>query len=135
MLACPRGAAQRSGAPSRPIPIFMIIGTADPFAPYLAPGPDGIIPGSVEFWAQRDGCTGQPHIMQQGKATCRTYAQCAGNAEAAVCTVEGMGHCVPGMLAESSANCLTRTIPFGPPNDDIDGIDLSAEFLNRHSLP
>ena len=53
-----------------------------------------------------------------------------------LCSVEGMGHCVPGMKTESPTNCLTKNlIPLGMPNADIDGIDLSAEFVSKYALP
>lgn len=125
--------------PSRPIPVYMINGTADPLVGYSATGLSGGLAVTDGFatWADRDGCTGSPQTtLQQGKATCQTYGQCGAGAEVTLCSVEGMGHCLPGMREESATNCLTKNgIPLGMPNDDIDGIDLSAEFLSRHSLP
>jgi polyhydroxybutyrate depolymerase len=125
--------------PSRPVPIYMINGTADPLVGYSAVSLSGglTVEDSFATWAERNGCTGSPQsTLQQGKATCRTYSECGADAEVTLCSVEGMGHCMPGMKKESSANCLTKNlIPLGPPSDDIDGIDLAAQFLARHSLP
>jgi polyhydroxybutyrate depolymerase len=125
--------------PSRPVPIYMINGTADPLVGYSASGLSGglAVPDSFKTWADRDGCTGAPTTtLKQGKATCQTYTQCAGGADVTLCSVDGMGHCLPGMKTESPTNCLTKNlIPLGVPNSDIDGIDLSAQFLAAHSLP
>ena len=124
--------------PSRPVPQFMINGTGDKLVLYSVPNKaEMTVPTSFELWANRDGCTGSPTVtLQKGKATCETYGNCAGGAEVTLCSVEGMGHCMPGMQAESPTNCLTKNfVPLGMPNDDIDGIDLSAEFLTRYSLP
>jgi polyhydroxybutyrate depolymerase len=125
--------------PSRPVPIYMINGTADPLVGYAAPGLSGglSVPDSFKTWADRDACTGAPETtLHQGKATCQTYAHCGAGAAVTLCSVEGMGHCLPGMKKESPMNCLTKNlILLGPPNDDIDGIDLSARFLSEHALP
>jgi polyhydroxybutyrate depolymerase len=125
--------------PSRPIPIFMINGTADPLVGYTVPSLSGGISVQDAFktWASRESCTGSPQTtLQQGKANCQTYAQCSASGEVTLCSVEGMGHCMPGMKKESAVNCFTKNlIMLGMPNDDIDGIELSAEFLSRHSLP
>jgi poly(3-hydroxybutyrate) depolymerase len=117
----------------------MINGTADPLVGYSAPGLAGgvSVPDAFKTWADRNQCTGAPETtIQQGKATCRTYDQCARGAQVTLCSVEGMGHCVPGMKTESPMNCLTKNlIPLGMPNDDIDGVDLSAQFLSKYTLP
>lgn len=125
--------------PSRPIPIYMINGTADPLVGYSATSLSGGLPVQQSFttWAARDGCSGAAQTtLQAGKATCQTYSQCGAGSEVTLCSVEGMGHCMPGMKKESPMNCFTKNlILLGMPNDDIDGIDLSAEFLLRHTLP
>ncbi|MEY4579811.1 MAG: hypothetical protein RL701_4514 [Pseudomonadota bacterium] len=122
--------------PAKPIPIFMINGTADPLVGYnqvsLAGGMT--VPASFALWADRNGCTGEPTVtLQQGAATCRTYAACRDGVEVTLCSVEGMGHCIPGMKKESETNCITKVLPLGKPNDDIDGIKLSTEWLVRLS--
>jgi polyhydroxybutyrate depolymerase len=129
--------------PSRPIPIFMINGTADPLVGYNSPGVAGglSVPDDVKHWADANKCTGMPEMfMQKGKATCSRYTQCAAGAEVAFCAVEGMGHCVPGMKKESATNCLTKSasglpLALGMPNDDIDGIQMNVDFLMRFTLP
>ncbi len=125
--------------PSRPIPIYMINGTADPLVGYSTVSLSGglTVQDSFTTWANRDGCVDSPQTtLQQGQATCQTYSQCAASSSVTLCSVEGMGHCLPGMKVESPTNCLTKNlIPLGMPNNDIDGIDLSAQFLLEHSLP
>ena len=125
--------------PSRPIPIMMINGTEDPLVGYDAPGLAGglSVPADYKLWQTKNGCTGEPETtVMKGAATCTTYKNCKAGAETAACVVKGMGHCVPGMKAESATNCLTKDgITLGAPNNDIDGIDLMEKFLLRFSLP
>jgi polyhydroxybutyrate depolymerase len=125
--------------PSRPIPILMINGTADPLVGYTATAFAGGIPVPQAFknWSTLDMCIGSPMTtLMMGKATCNTYAQCAAGTQVTLCSVDGMGHCVPGMKAESPTNCLTKSgIPLGMPNNDINGIDMSTAFLLKYSLP
>jgi polyhydroxybutyrate depolymerase len=124
--------------PSRPIPMFLINGTADPLVGYNAPGFAGgiSVPNDVKFWADQNKCTGMPEMfLQMGKATCSRYTQCAAGVEVAYCSVEGMGHCVPGMKKESATTCLTKSgIALGMPNDDIDAVQMDFDFLKRFSL-
>jgi polyhydroxybutyrate depolymerase len=130
---------QAQCTPTRPIPIFLINGTADPLVGYGAPGFAGGIAATadVKFWADKNKCEGEPEMfVMKGAATCKKYTKCAEGAEVAFCSVEGMGHCVPGMKKESAANCLTKSgIPLGPANDDIDAIQMDMDFLLRFSLP
>jgi len=124
--------------PSRPVPVFLINGTADQLVRYSIPNLAGMtVPSSFQLFAGRNGCNGNPTTtFQKGKASCQTYGNCAGGAETTLCTVEGMGHCMPGMRTESPTNCLTKNfVPLGMPNDDMDGIEQSAAFLIRYSLP
>lgn len=125
--------------PSRPIPMFMINGTADPLVGYNMTSFSGglTVPDDIKFWADKNQCMGEPEMfLQMGKATCKRYTKCAAGVELDFCAVEGMGHCVPGMKKESATNCLTKSIiALGPPNDDIDGLQLSVDFLMRYTLP
>lgn len=128
--------------PSRPIPIYMINGTSDPLVPYSTAS--GII-GSISvtdtlaFWGgtAADKCTGSPmNTLTKGAVSCQTYGQCAGGTVATLCSVQGMGHCQSGMQEESPTNCLTKNgIPLGAPNNDVDGTQLSLQFLMQYSLP
>lgn len=118
--------------PSRAIPIWMINGTADPLVGYESPSLSGglAVPDDIALWADRNKCKGSPRItLQKGAVTCRTYEDCDRGAQVTSCVVEGMGHCLPGMKKESSTNCLTKLIPLGMPNDDVDGVRLATDFL------
>lgn len=123
--------------PRRAMPLLLINGTADPLVGYSAAGFAGgmAFTADTSFWAALNGCSGTPELfVQQGKATCKRYTHCIGN-EVDFCEIEGMGHCVPGMLKESATNCLTKSgLVLGMPNDDIDALQLSVDFLLRFSL-
>jgi polyhydroxybutyrate depolymerase len=129
--------------PKRPMPIFLINGTEDPLVGYSAAGFAGGIPVTedVQLWIDKNMCTGTPEtFVMQGKATCKRYTQCAAGVEVSYCTVEGMGHCVPGMKKESASNCLTKSasglpIQLGMPNDDIDAMQMDVDFLLKYTLP
>jgi polyhydroxybutyrate depolymerase len=130
--------------PSRPIPIFMLNGTADPLVGYNSPASSGglTVPEDVKFWAEKNGCTGAAEtFLTKGKVTCTRYTHCSAGVEVAHCAVDGMGHCVPGMKTESASNCLTKVafglipIQLGPPNNDVDALQLDVDFLLRFTLP
>lgn len=130
--------------PERPIPILLINGTDDPLVGYSAPSLSGglSVTDAFAFWGRTNGCTGEPtQTFSNGSATCRAYQGCRDGAEVALCTIQGMGHCVAGMQVESPTNCLTKIafgilpIALGPPSDDLDGMDTSFEFLMRWTLP
>lgn len=129
----------RDCVPARPISIFMINGTADPLVGYDAPSIAGGLSftRAVQFWADTNKCTGTPEVvLRKGRATCSAYKQCAAGVEVSFCSIEGMGHCLPGMKSESPSNCLTKNaIPLGPANDDIDGIQMADEFSARFQRP
>ncbi len=129
--------------PSRPIPILMINGTADPLVGYTATASAGGIPVPQAFqkWVSLDMCTGMPvQTLMKGQVTCNAYTQCAAGTQVQLCAVQGMGHCVPGMKTESPTNCLTKSafgipIQLGMPNNDIDAIQMATDFLLKYSLP
>jgi polyhydroxybutyrate depolymerase len=134
--------------PSRPISVFMINGTADSLVGYNETAfARGItVPETFKMWGTLNKCTGSPvETLKKGAVTCQSYDKCAGDVVVTMCTVEGMGHCMPGMKTESSTNCLTKTgsllgalpidIALGTPNNDIDGVQMSFDFLLKYTLP
>ena len=153
MLACKMGDVFAAGSPmgstltisqseckpSRPIPLLLINGTEDPLVGYRAPSLAGglAFTADTSFWAKQNGCTGEPEMyVQKGQVTCQRYTQCSAAVEVAFCSVEGMGHCVPGMKKESASNCLTKSgIVLGMPNDDIDAVQMDFDFMLRFTLP
>jgi len=121
--------------PSRPIPLYAINGTVDPLVTYNG-GLFPSAPNSFKWMADADKCTGSPVVTKTvGAWSCQTYQQCAAGVEVTLCTVNGMGHCMPGMKTESPTNCLTRLIPLGMPNNDLNGVKVAADFLSQWSLP
>jgi polyhydroxybutyrate depolymerase len=130
--------------PSRPVPIFLLNGTADPLVGYNASGTSGglSVVDDVKFWVEKNGCKGTPEtFLTKGKVSCTRYTQCSAGAEVAACAITGMGHCVPGMKTESASNCLTKIafglipIQLGMPNNDVDGLQMDVDFLLRFTLP
>lgn len=102
-----------------------------------------VLPAKDSFpsWSRSNGCTGEPtQTLAKGKAVCRSYTACMKSVEVAQCTIQGMGHCLPGMKKESDGNCLTKVVfgllpvALGMPNDDISGIDTTLDFLSRWKL-
>jgi len=132
--------AKAQCTPGRSIPIYMINGTADPLVSYAsASATIGSISvtDTFAFWAMADTCTGSPTTtLQKGAVTCQSYQNCAKGAVVTLCSVQGMGHCMAGMKAQSSTNCLTKSgIALGMPNNDIDGTQTDVDFLQMFSLP
>jgi polyhydroxybutyrate depolymerase len=62
-------------APSRPISVLEVHGTADPIVPY------GDIPSLVAAWAKRDGCANSSTSKQRGAVTIFRWPGCRGGAQ------------------------------------------------------
>jgi polyhydroxybutyrate depolymerase len=87
--------------PSRPITVLSFRGTADPIVPYdggASNPPNGLnvtihflgAQGTLQKWAQLDGCTGSPSAEDSNG--CSTYSQCQAGVEVTLCTTQGGGH-------------------------------------------
>lgn len=125
-------------APSKPVPVMHIHGTADPCAPYNG-GTGGGCLGSeknemqsakemVDMWKNKNKCSGSPIISyQKGDVTCISYNKCAGDSEVEFCTIEGGGHTWPSGSQYLSADKI------GPVSYDI-SFDQIWKFFKRHSL-
>lgn len=93
-------------APSRPVSIMHIIGTADPCVPYQG-GEGKACLNKVRFkaqsaeemvssWRQMNSCSDSVNTSyQNGKATCIAYESCGRNSAVEFCTMEGAGHTWP----------------------------------------
>jgi len=93
-------------APSKPVPVMHIHGTADPCAPYGG-GTGGGCLGSekyemqsakdmVNIWKNINKCSDDSTIVyQNGDATCISYNKCGGGSGVKLCTIEGGGHTWP----------------------------------------
>lgn len=121
--------------PVHNIPVLIMAGTADDFAPY-----DGRLNGigpeaTARFWRTHNGCSADSTVttfedqnMGDGSTVTRfTYKNCNGNAEVVFYKIEGGGHTwagdanFPGML--------------GNVNRDIQASSEIWNFFNRHELP
>jgi len=97
--------------PSRPIPVLLFHGTADPISPYNG-GANGVSgtdtlssEATAQFWAQADGCSGNsvttsfPDKISDGTTTTsnlQTWGRCRNGATVAFYTIAGGGHTWPG---------------------------------------
>lgn len=125
---------------SRPVPVLVIHGTADEFAPYQGGAKKALVGSdvhqypsvadTVKGWVERNRCTGAPQVtLKKGAVTCETHGQCAGGSAVALCTIVGGGHTWPG------GNTTLPESRLGPINRDISASDVIWEFLSRFSLP
>ena len=91
------GAYQPSAscAPSRPVPVFAIHGTADPIVPYEG------IPEWASAWAERNGCDPEPvdvpHNVLIGE---KQWGNCKAGADVILYTIVDLGHDWPGDLID-----------------------------------
>ncbi|MBO5533447.1 MAG: dienelactone hydrolase family protein [Fibrobacter sp.] len=79
--------------PERPIPVIMFRGTGDPVCRYQGGDSgynDGLnflgAEGSFRFWAEKDGCTGEPTTNSDD---CEEYSNCKDGTKAVLCTNKG----------------------------------------------
>ena len=108
-------------APSRPVPIMMINGTADTLTQYQYVGQ------TVNFWKGKNGCTTQMQTYQNGDTTCVTHGGCTAGADVVLCTVQDGGHQWPGGGSE---------FPFlGKKSNDIVATDALWSFFKAHPKP
>jgi polyhydroxybutyrate depolymerase len=79
--------------PSRPVPVIAMNGTDDLLVSYAG----GL--ASVEGWAAGNGCSEQTEVVyDEGEVTCVAYQDCAEDATAELCTIDGGGHNWPGAI-------------------------------------
>ena len=79
--------------PSRPVPVIAMNGTDDLLVNYAG----GL--ASVQAWAAGNGCSATPEVVyDEGEVTCVAYQDCAEEATAELCTIEGGGHTWPGAI-------------------------------------
>ncbi len=79
-------------APTRPVSVLDIHGTADMLIPY------SLQPKTLALATAMDGCTGvatssPPAPPSGGDTTCVTYSGCPSGIEVSACSVQGGGHC------------------------------------------
>jgi polyhydroxybutyrate depolymerase len=122
--------------PSHPVPLFFVVGAADPLNP-LEGGEVKTPWGrsehhpppiqSVDRWRSALGCGGAPErIRDDGEVRIERWSGCRGGAEVLYCTVEGLGHVWPG-----GARLLPEWI-VGRPTQALQGSEEIWRFFRRH---
>jgi polyhydroxybutyrate depolymerase len=118
-------------APTRPVPVMMVHGTADGIVPYTGGIQSLAVPSVIAFWVAHNGCDPVPVITPIPNSVpwdlCTAVREDHGNGElgsaVALIRVEGGGHTWPG-----------SAIPVGVTNQDISASQAIWEFFEGHSL-
>jgi polyhydroxybutyrate depolymerase len=128
-------------APSRPVPVLAIHGTADENVPYGGgkgtdegrrfPSQkdriDRSVADSVGFWVTNDGCPTSASEQHTGSLIRATYRPCAAGGEVVLDTVVGGVHAWPG-----GQKIRPRA---GEPSDALDATAEIWRFFAAHELP
>jgi polyhydroxybutyrate depolymerase len=101
--------------PSRPVSVYEVHATADPFVPYSGGHIDGdptaptvlSAPAAVARWAALDHCTAGPSSTNRGASTLKTWARCARGARVTLDTIHGGRHDWPPTVGEIVASALS----------------------------
>lgn len=132
-------------SPSRPIPVLIIAGTADPLVPW-----DGgdirfggriygtvlSVPETVQFWVEKNGCLAKPMVIRLPETdptdgtTVRkeVYTGCQGGAEVVLYAVEGGGHTWAGGLQYLPERIIGKT------SREFSASEVIWQFFKQHSL-
>lgn len=103
--------------PSRPIAVMHSHGVFDTVVPYNGSLTAPATPDSFAYWAEVNGCTGDPvETYEQDGSTCETYESCDAGVEVRLCTIDG-GHVLYSNL------------------DSVPVAGLAWDFFEQHSLP
>ena len=133
---------------SRPCPVIIINGSADPLVPYgggdvrfyrKKMGKVISVPETVTFWARHNRCHTEPQLMDLPLPTNKSglsvkmasYAKEPGGADVEFYTVEGGGHTWP----RDSLMCQYLPVAvIGKACRDLDSTRLIWEFFQKHKL-
>ena len=132
--------------PSRPIPLLMMNGTADPLIPYQ--GGRGTSRFAVEgfwsaektlaFWRRANGCEARDgaatDVEDRDKADQSTVtkisSRCPPGRDVVLYRVNGGGHRMPGTIPDARFSRLVDAL-LGPQNHDIDGAEAIWAFFKN----
>lgn len=121
-------------APSRPVSVMQIAGTADPVVPFGGGpmvgrgGASDIVsaPAMADRWRAIDGCGPPIANASTGQAQFLSASGCAGNTAVVLVRLDGAGHTWPaGRFA------LPESI-VGPTSYAVDGAQATAQFFAAH---
>jgi polyhydroxybutyrate depolymerase len=132
--------------PSRPVPMLMMNGTADPLIPYQGGrgtsrfAADGFwsTEKTLAFWQHANGCDTQDatradlddrDASDQSTVT-RIAAHCPAGRDVVLYRVNDGGHRMPGRLADARFPRAVNLM-LGPQNHDIDGAEVIWAFFKR----
>ncbi len=132
--------------PSRPVPILMMNGTADPLIPYNGGkgtsrfAVDGFwsTPSTLAFWRRANGCQtedaaaidlGDRDPDDQTRVT-RIESHCPQGRDVVLYRVNGGGHRMPGTFSDARFPRIAAAF-LGPQNHDIDGAETIWAFFRR----
>jgi polyhydroxybutyrate depolymerase len=122
-------------APSRPLPVLVIHGTADDVIPYENHGQrqsgETITyrsdPEAVAFWVRRDGCASIPRTTTHGHIVRESFTGCANGTAVVFYTVKGGTHEWPGGR---------RSWLFGHlPTRELSASKAILQFFSHHAAP
>lgn len=132
--------------PSRPVPMLVMNGTADPLIPYQ--GGRGTsrfaVPGfwstqmTLDFWRRANGCDTQDAAAADlddrdkadGSTVTRIASRCPPGRDVVLYRVNHGGHRMPGSFPDARFPRLVNAL-FGPQNHDIDGAETIWAFFGR----
>ena len=132
--------------PSRPVPLLMMNGTADPLIPYQ--GGRGTSRFAVEgfwstektlaFWRRANGCEEKDgaatDLDDRDRADQSTVtkisSRCPPGRDVTLYRVNGGGHRMPGTIPDARFSRVVNAL-LGPQNHDIDGAETIWAFFNN----
>jgi len=135
--------------PSRPVPMLVMNGTADPLIAYgggrgtsrFAVSNVLSTDATIAFWRSINGCGGDrqstklPDTNTEDSSTVtRIESECPAGREVVLYRVDGGGHRMPGSLPDARFVRVVDMI-LGPQNRDIDGAEVIWAFFKAHTLP
>lgn len=118
-------------APTRPVPVMMIHGTADGIVPYTGGIQNLAVPAVIDFWVAHNACaplpivTQVPNVISWDLCTAEREDHVNGDLGSAVALIRvvGGGHTWPG-----------SAIPLGVTNQDFMASQAIWEFFEGHDL-
>lgn len=122
----------RCGAGSKPVPVFLTYGTADPLVAY-----GGNAQPTLNDWLARNLSQLPPQVQQlpdgvvedQSTIDESRYGAAAGGAEVLFWRMNGSGHAWPNPVAYPPS----LQAQFGRRNQDVDGADAAWSFFRAHA--
>jgi polyhydroxybutyrate depolymerase len=130
--------------PSRPVPMLVMNGTADPLIPYEGGkgasryAVDGFwsTPNTLAFWRRVNGCQAADAAVTEladrdpadQSTVTRIESQCPPGSDVVLYRVNGGGHRMPGAFSDARFPRIAASL-LGPQNHDIDGAETIWAFF------